>query len=65
MELLGSRDIWTDRKPAQAVSEQSHPKHSSDAVSCEYQTGGMDEKAVRKAALVTLRRAILERLALS
>ena len=37
------------------------PKLSSDAAGGLYDAGGMDEKAIRRAALITLRRAIYER----
>jgi hypothetical protein len=37
------------------------PKLSSDAGCDLYDAGAMDEKAIRRAALVTLKRAILER----
>jgi hypothetical protein len=42
-------------------SAQSHPKFSSDSARGLYDARGMDEKAIRRAALITLRRAICER----
>jgi hypothetical protein len=43
------------------ISAQSHPKLSSDAAGGLYDAGTVDQKAIRRAALITLRRAICER----
>jgi len=44
-----------------AFFTRSGPKLCGDAAGGLYDAGGMDEKAVRRAALITLRRAIWER----
>jgi hypothetical protein len=43
------------------LSAGSHPILSSDASRRLYHAAGMDERVIRRAALVTVRRAILER----
>jgi hypothetical protein len=48
------------RAEAPTVSEQSRSKFSRDASRVLYEAVGMDQKAIRRAALITLRRAICE-----
>jgi hypothetical protein len=61
MESLGSCDLWTGGQHAPAVSGQSHTKLRSDDSRWLCHAAGMDAKAVKRAALMTVRRAILRR----
>jgi hypothetical protein len=57
----GSPGATRPASQALCISNRSRPKRSSDAGRDLYDAGGMDEKAIRRAALLTLRRAICKR----
>jgi hypothetical protein len=59
-ELLGSCDLWTGRRVLTPFLD-NRTKHPGDSGCWLYHAGGMDEKAIRRGALIKLRRAILER----
>src|SRR5215471_19859 len=50
-----------DRQRLTSVSRHSHQTLGSDAAGRLYDAGTVDEKAIRRAALTTLRRAVCER----